>query len=204
VSSRGARKGNLTKSPSPAEMTNPPAVHSPDKNSAQVDVIAWQEGNEWEWQKFNKVFFIELVTLFVSMGAGDEKEDLTQETLMRSFNSRHTFARDKSLRAWLKAIARNVWRNRLKKLYGEDLYTLDDLGPIASKHDVAHEFEVNDRLKFGKTAMSATGLEAFELRAQGYTDKEAATRRGVSPAAQKMAAIRAALAAQKALEESDE
>jgi len=52
--------------------------------------------------------------------------------------------------------------------------------------------------------MSATGLEAFELRAQGYTDKEAATRRGVSPAAQKMAAIRAALAAQKALEESDE
>lgn len=44
-----------------------------------------------------------------------EAQDVTQETFLKAMATPHGFAGDSSLYTWLCAIAKNVWRSRLKK-----------------------------------------------------------------------------------------
>ena len=96
-----------------------------------------------------------------------DAQDVTQETFLKAMSANAGFAGQSSLYTWLCAIARNIWRNRCKKLGRET--PLEDAPPEESA-DVERTVEERDgylALHRAIHALTEPYREVFSLRAMG-------------------------------------
>lgn len=59
------------------------------------------------------------------LGSEQESEELTQETFFQAVKSIHRFRGESSIKTWLLQIARNVYRNRVRKKMRDEQYVVD-------------------------------------------------------------------------------
>jgi len=73
-------------------------------------------------------------------------EDATQETLLAIHAKRHTYASSRSFGAWVMAIARHKWIDRLREASRFRSEALDDEVPVGDQGDVAINAAALDNL----------------------------------------------------------
>ena len=98
--------------------------------------------------------------------AETDAQDVTQETFLKAMGARNTFAGQSSPYTWLCAIAKNVWRNRCKKLGRE--------APLEEAPETADGTERTAEARDGYLALHQAihalpepYREVFSLRAMG-------------------------------------
>ena len=96
-----------------------------------------------------------------------DAQDVTQETFLRAMTAAGDFAGQSSLYTWLCAIAKNIWRNRCKKL-GRELPLDWDADPGgAGIEQAAEERDLFLAVHRALHALDEPYREVFSLRAYG-------------------------------------
>ena len=58
-----------------------------------------------------------LLNFFYRLGVYNDAEDLVQETMVRVYKNREKYRAEASFSTWLYTIARNCWRDRVRKIF---------------------------------------------------------------------------------------
>lgn len=96
-----------------------------------------------------------------------DAQDITQEAFLKAMRASDSFAGQSSLYTWLCAIAKNIWRNRCKKL-GRELPLDWDASPEAgSVEQAAEDRDLFLAVHRALHALDEPYREVFSLRAYG-------------------------------------
>ena len=166
-------------------MTEPlPGGHEP----SDLELIArWRSGDERAAAELVARHASALARFAAASGAGDDVEELVQDTFVRAFGSIDTFRGDSSFRTWLFTIERRLLldRRRAERRRGAEV-ELDETH-VTTTHDpldsvVAAESQRRLRLAVGR--LSPTQREVFTLRVgEGLSYKEIAQAVGTTEGA---------------------
>ena len=96
-----------------------------------------------------------------------DAQDVAQETFLRAMRASNGFAGQSSLYTWLCAIARNVWRNRCKKLGRETALDWDAAPESAGPERAAEDRDMFMAVHRALHALDEPYREVFSLRAYG-------------------------------------
>jgi len=146
---------------------------------SDLDLIArWQRGDERAATELVARHAQALARFAASFGAGDEIDDLVQDTFVRAFNALDAFRGDSSFRTWLFTIEKRLLLDRRraeKRKPGRvDVQETD----AATEYDALDSMvagEAANRVRDAMKTLSPTQHEVFTLRvAQGLSYKEIA------------------------------
>ena len=106
---------------------------------------------------------------FVLTGNWHAAEDLAQESVLRAWRARESFDGRTNVRTWLFAIARNYWRDRLRRKAGRPETTtmpetLDILDPSPSPVALAHLADARTAVAVAMESLPAEQAEILALR----------------------------------------
>jgi RNA polymerase sigma-70 factor, ECF subfamily len=142
-------------------------------------------------------------------GTSHRAQDLTQETFLRMHRARGSFTRGAAVVPWAMAIARNAFRDELRRSASrhERLEDDDELGPIANARSTSASSEehaiAGDAARTVQAVLERLPVsqrEAFVLiRFEGMSVNEAAEVLDATPTAVKLRAFRAYEALRAAL-----
>ena len=127
-------------------------------------------------------------------------DDLAQEVFLTAFQRIRTYAGDAPFPAWLSGIARNHWRNHLRKHQAqavggsEELATLVDAAPLLAGRD---EDRLVEALRACLEPLGGTARDLLEQRyvlERSVRDLAAASGRGYSALTMQLHRLREALA----------
>jgi RNA polymerase sigma-70 factor (ECF subfamily) len=150
-------------------------------------VAAWRSGDEAAAAALVRRHSISLARFLSSKGvAGDDLEDLVQETFIKAFRGLHTWRGESSLINWLFSIARNLLRDQHRKIGGRITVELVDRD-IVDSADPEAEFaarEMGEQLMRGIEKLSPMQRQVFTLRIeQGLSYTRIAVQLGTSSGA---------------------
>ena len=96
-----------------------------------------------------------------------DAQDLTQETFLKAMGASEDFAGQSSLYTWLCAIAKNLWRNRCKKLGREQPLDWEAAPAGAGVEQTAEDRDLFMAVHRALHALDEPYREVFSLRAYG-------------------------------------
>jgi RNA polymerase sigma-70 factor (ECF subfamily) len=144
---------------------------------ADAELVArWQAGDEAAASDLVRRHTVHLARFLAASGAGEDLDDVVQETFFRAFRRIGTFRGTASFRTWLMAIGSNALKDvgrrhkRRRVLPLEDRDVVDERG---SPHDGAVAREVLERLEAAVRTLPRLQRDVFLMRAQQGESYEA-------------------------------
>lgn len=107
-------------------------------------------------------------------------EDATQETLLAIHAKRHTYAPSRSFGAWVMAIARHKWIDRLREASRFRSVSLDDEVPVEDRGEAAISAAVLDNLLGQLKPAQASVIRLVKLRGLSMARASDATGQSVA------------------------
>lgn len=138
--------------------------------------------------------------LRVRLGDWASADDLAQEVFVTAFKRIRTYASDAPFAAWLTGIARNHWRNHLRKHQAQAVGGTDDLAALIDADPLLHQRDEGHLVDALRACLEPLGGSARELLEQRYiagrTVRElaASTGRGYSALTMQLHRLREVLA----------
>jgi RNA polymerase sigma-70 factor (ECF subfamily) len=118
---------------------------------------------------------------------GGAAEDATQETFLRAYQHMQDFS-EGDVRAWLMRIARNVCIDHFRKARPERTLAQDQYAEPEAGGSVDDDFQMRttvERLRKELAALPVDQRRCLEMKIEGYSYEETASRLGVSEKAVK-------------------
>ena len=173
-----------SQTPSPLEQGPPATAQSNDWNRRSARwghlMAAAQAGDSRAYEQLLRELDQWLRRYFARRLAGPAAEDATQETLLAIHNKRHTYQPTRPFGAWLTAIARYKWVDRIRDASRFSALTLDDEMPAEDHGDAAISAAALDNLLGRLKPAQACVIRLVKLRglsiarASGATGQSAA------------------------------
>jgi RNA polymerase sigma-70 factor (ECF subfamily) len=143
---------------------------APDDSRSDSDLIgAWQGGDEEAAADLVRRHAAPLARFLASAGAGEEVEDLVQETFLRAFRRIETFKGVSSFRTWLMTIGSNLLKDSWRRRVRRPVVSLEDRNLVDESSDPQGEAVAGDlaqRLGAGVQRLPRMQRDVFLLRAQ--------------------------------------
>src|SRR5881394_4610424 len=155
---------------------------------SDLDLIAsWRRGDQRAAAELVARHAQALARFAFSFGAGDEVDDLVQDTFVRAFNSLDGFRGDSSFRTWLFTIERRLLLDRRRAEKRRRDRTEVQESDAATEFDALDSVvadETQKRLQDAVGRLSPTQRDVFALRvAEGLSYKEIAEAVGTTEGA---------------------
>jgi RNA polymerase sigma-70 factor (ECF subfamily) len=153
-------------------------VSAPEPQAGPPDaalVKAWRGGDEQAATELVRRHTRAVAQFLAAKGAGEDLDDLVQETFFRAFRRIETFRGDASLRAWLLAIGSNALTDLRRRYRRRQVLPLEDrdlADPGSDPHSAARERELLERLEEGVRELPPMQRDVFLMRAQQGIDYE--------------------------------
>jgi len=133
---------------------------------------------------------------FMYRMAGEDAlaQDWVQDTFIRVFSRLADFRGDSSFSTWLRAVARSVALNGLRKVkrFRESEVDLDEVAEVPSEDEATGDSQVQDRIAQAIDALSNAYRPLFIMYdVQGFTHEEIATSLGLAVGTSKVKLFRA-------------
>lgn len=106
--------------------------------------------------------------LRVRLGDWATADDLAQEVFVTAFKRIRTYAGDAPFPAWLTGIARNHWRNHLRKHQAEAVGGTDDLSALIDADPLLHQRHEGHLVDALRACLEPLGGSARDLLEQRY------------------------------------
>jgi RNA polymerase sigma-70 factor (ECF subfamily) len=148
---------------------------------------AWQGGDEKAAAELVRRHATPLARFLGAAGAGEDVEDLVQETFLRGFRRIDTFKGASSFRTWLMTIGSNLLKDSWRRRARRPVVSLEDRNLVDESRDPQGEAVAEDmakRLGAGVQGLPRMQRDVFLLRAQqGLEYEEIARALGTSAGA---------------------
>jgi len=150
------------------------AVAEQTGDSDAALIVAWQRGEEAAGSELVRRHTNALARFLAAAGAGEDLEDLVQETFFRAFRRLSGFRGTASFRTWLMAIGSNALKDQRRRrkavvLPMEDR-EVEDVG--SDPHAEALERDLLRRLQAEVATLPRMQRDVFLMRAQQGADYE--------------------------------
>ncbi len=145
-----------------------PAPEPPGGSDGEL-IAAWRGGDEGAATELIRRHAIAVARYLGAAGAGDDADDLVQETLFRAFRKIESYRGGASFRTWLIAIASNALkdaRRRSKRRPVVPLETDDIADERADPHADVVGQELEDQVEECVQQLPRMQRDVFLLRAQ--------------------------------------
>jgi RNA polymerase sigma-70 factor (ECF subfamily) len=143
---------------------------APGESRSDADLIeAWQRGDEEAAADLVRRHAAPLARFLASAGAGEEVEDLVQETFLRAFRRIETFKGASSFRTWMMTIGSNLLKDSWRRRVRRPVVSLEDRNLVDESSDPQGEAVAGDlakRLGAGVQRLPRMQRDVFLLRAQ--------------------------------------
>ena len=106
--------------------------------------------------------------LRVRLGDWASADDLAQEVFVTAFKRIRTYASEAAFPAWLIGIARNHWRNHLRKHQAEAVGGTDDLSALIDADPLLHQHDESHLVDALRACLEPLGGSARDLLEQRY------------------------------------
>ncbi len=147
----------------------------------------WRKGDEAAAAELVRRHAEPLGRFLAAAGAGEEAEDLVQETMLRAFRRIETFRGGSSFRTWLMTIGSNLLKDSWRRRQRRPVVALDERDVIDESSDPHSEAVADDlaaRLGDCLGRLPRMQRDVFLLRAQqGLEYAEIANALGSTPGA---------------------
>lgn len=141
----------------------------PDPAPSDAELIAaWRRGDEAAAAELVRRHARAVARFLSASGAGDDVEDLVQETFYRAFRRIESFRGGSSFRTWAMSIGSNALKDLRRRARRRPVVALDD-HEVADSTDPHAELvtsEVAHRIQTELTRLPRMQREVFLLRAQ--------------------------------------
>lgn len=147
-------------------------MSAPDPHGPQPDaalIASWRGGDEAAAAELVRRHARPLARFLGAGGAGEEVDDLVQETFFRAFRGIARFRGDASFRSWLLAIGSNALKDLRRHRRRRQVLPLGDReieDEHADPHDQVRERDLLARLQEGVQQLPPMQRDVFLLRAQ--------------------------------------
>jgi RNA polymerase sigma-70 factor (ECF subfamily) len=141
----------------------------PDALPSDAELIAaWRRGDEASAAELVRRHARALARFLSASGAGDEVDDLVQETFFRAFRNIDGFRGGASFRTWVMAIGSNALKDLRRRLRRRPVVALDDrdIPDRADPHAEVVTGELERRLEGAIGRLPPMQRNVFLLRAQ--------------------------------------
>lgn len=156
----------------------------PDPSPSDAELIeAWRRGDEAAAAELVRRHARPVARYLSAAGAGDDVEDLVQETFYRAFRKIDGFRGGASFRTWVMAIGSNALKDLRRRYRRRPVMALEDREIPGSNdpHDEVVTRELAQRLEAEIAELPRMQREVFLLRAQqGLEYEEIATALGTT------------------------
>ncbi len=132
-------------------------------------IRAWREGEETAAAELVRRHARALARYLSAGGAGDDVDDLVQETFFRAFRRIETFRGEASFRGWLLAIGSNALKDYRRRLKRRQVLPLEDREIVdegSDPHMHARERDLLEQLQAGVERLPPMQRDVFLMRAQ--------------------------------------
>ncbi len=150
-------------------------------------IEAWRDGDEAAAAALVHRHAMPLARFLSAAGAGEDVDDLVQETFLRAFRRIETFKGVSSFRTWLMTIGSNILKDTWRRRSRRPVVALDDREIVDHASDPQSEAVAEDlaaRLGAGVRTLPRLQRDVFLLRAQqGMQYREIAGALGTTPGA---------------------
>lgn len=144
-------------------------MHSESSPSDTALIGAWRNGDEAAAAELVRRHGTPLTRFLAAAGAGNDAEDLAQETFLRAFRRIETFRGTASFRTWLMTIGSNLLKDSWRRRKGRQVVALEERDLVdedSDPHGDAVGSDLADRLARGVAALPRMQRDVFLLRAQ--------------------------------------
>jgi len=141
----------------------------PDTGASDAELIeAWRRGDEAAAAELVRRHARAVARYLSAAGAGDEVEDLVQETFYRAFRKIDGFRGGASFRTWVMAIGSNALKDRRRSHRRRPVVPLEDreIAGSADPHQELVTRELAARLQAEIAELPRMQRDVFLLRAQ--------------------------------------
>lgn len=153
-----------------------PEAQGPSPDAALIE--SWRAGDEGAAADLVRRHARPLARFLGASGAGEDLDDLVQETFFRAFRRIGSFRAESSFRSWLLAIGSNALKDLRRRRRRRSVLPLGDREIVdegSDPHDQVRERDLVARLEEGVAELPPMQREVFLLRAQqGLTYAEIA------------------------------
>ena len=150
-------------------------------------IEAWRDGDEAAAAALVHRHATPLARFLSAAGAGEDVDDLVQETFLRAFRRIETFKGVSSFRTWLMTIGSNILKDAWRRRSRRPVVALEDREIVDHASDPQSEAVAEDlaaRLGAGVRTLPRLQRDVFLLRAQqGMQYAEIAGALGTTPGA---------------------
>lgn len=147
----------------------------PDVSPSDAELInAWRGGDEAAAAELVRRHARAVARFLSAGGAGDDVEDLVQETFYRAFRKIDGFRGGASFRTWVMTIGSNALRDLRRRSRRRPVVSLEDrdVPGTADPHGELVSSELAQRLEAAIAELPRMQREVFLLRAQQELDYE--------------------------------
>ncbi len=150
-------------------------------------IEAWRDGDEAAAGALVRRHATPLARFLSAAGAGEDVDDLVQETFLRAFRRIETFKGTSSFRTWLMTIGSNILKDAWRRRSRRPVVALEDREIVDQAADPQSEVVAQDlaaRLGTCVTTLPRLQRDVFLVRAQqGMQYEEIAAALGTTPGA---------------------